>query len=149
VKRADVQLTRDVSTLCDALSEAAQLARRTGVQPRRHPMPRYLSLYTPRVAPSGPPSPEHMAEMGQLIEKFAARNALVMAGGVLKGALKVSRDHGDLKVTEVARTPEHGFAILDANDKDDLIGMIGEFLAVAGDGECEIHPLMSGLPPGA
>jgi len=112
-------------------------------------MPRYLSLYTPHVAPSGPPSPEHMAAMGRLIEKFAERNALVMAGGVLKGALKVRLENGATTVTEVAKTPEHGFAILDANDKDDLIGMIGEFLTVAGDGECEIHPLMSGPPPEA
>lgn len=112
-------------------------------------MPRYLSLYTPRVPPSGPPSAEHMAEMGRLIEKFAARNALVMAGGVLRGALKVRRTNGDLAVTEVPRTPEHGFAILDAKDQDDLVQMIEEFLNVAGDGECEIHPLMSGPPPQA
>ena len=110
-------------------------------------MPHYLTIYTPKIPASGPPSAEHMAEMGKLIEKMNARSALVTMGATMPGSFKVNRAGGDYAVADLPRTGEQGFAILNAKDRDDAIQMVKDFLAVAGDGDSAAHPLM-GPPPG-
>ena len=40
----------------------------------------FLSLYTPATKSSGPPAPEHMAKMGELIEKAMKEGSLVYTG---------------------------------------------------------------------
>jgi hypothetical protein len=109
-------------------------------------MPHYLTLYTPDVPSSGPPSPEHMAAMGKLIEKMNARNALVTMGATVPGSFAVRLVKGAYSMRDVPRSGEQGFAILNARDKDDALQMAREFLAVAGDGESVLHPLMSQPP---
>ncbi len=109
-------------------------------------MPHYLTIYTPKIPSSGPPSAGHMAEMGKLIEKMNARGALVTMGATVPGAFKVRRSDGDYTVADLPKTGEQGFAILNAKDRDDAIQMTKDFLAVAGEGESAVHPLM-GPPP--
>ena len=109
-------------------------------------MPQYLTIYTPKIPSSGPPSAEHMAEMGKLIEKMNARNALVTMGATVPGSFTVRRSGSDYTVADLPRTGEQGFAILNAQDRDDAVQMVEDFLAVAGDGESAVHPLM-GPPP--
>jgi hypothetical protein len=109
-------------------------------------MPQYLTIYTPKIPSSGPPSAEHMAEMGKLIEKMNARNALVTMGATVPGSFQVRRAGSDYTVADLPRTGEQGFAILNAKDRDDAVQMVKDFLAVAGDGDSAVHPLM-GPPP--
>ena len=109
-------------------------------------MPHYLTIYTPAVPSSGPPSPEHMAQMGKLIERMRSRDALVTMGAMTPGSFKVRLVRGDYTVNDMPKTPEQGFAILNAKDKADATQMAKEFLAVAGDGESMVHPLMAQPP---
>jgi hypothetical protein len=111
-------------------------------------MPQYLTIYTPKIPSNGPPSDAHMAEMGKLIEKMNARNALVTMGATVPGSFKVRLSDGAYVVADLVKTGEQGFAILNAKDRDDAIQMTKDFLAVAGDGESAVHPLM-GPPPQA
>jgi hypothetical protein len=109
-------------------------------------MPQFLTIYSPDVPSSGPPSPEHMAEMGKLIEKMNARNALVTMGATTPGSFKIRFAKGDYTVTDLPRTGEQGFAILNAKDRADAEQMVRDFLSVAGEGESVVHPLME-MPP--
>jgi len=109
-------------------------------------MPQYLTIYSPAVASSEPPSPEHMAEMGKLIERMNARNALGAMGATIPGSFKIRYAKGQYSVADLPKTGEQGFAILNARDKADAEQMVKAFLAVAGDGESVVHPLM-GQPP--
>jgi hypothetical protein len=110
----------------------------------------FLSLYTPAKAPSGPPSPEHMARMGQLIEEFSKAGKLVTTGGILsrETALKVTLKEGAFNVQEgpiagSSLMPAAGYALLRANSRDELITDIKKFLDAAGaDGACEIIQVM-------
>ncbi len=107
-------------------------------------MPQYLTIYTPKIPSSGPPSDAHMAEMGKLIEKMNARGALAAMGATIPGSFKVTLANGAYTVADLPKTGEQGFAILNAADRDDALQMTRDFLAVAGDGESVVHPLMGG-----
>jgi len=109
-------------------------------------MPQYLTIYTPAIPSSGPPGPEHMAAMGKLIERMHARGALAAMGATVPGSFKVRLAKGDYTVTDLPKTGEQGFAILNAADKADAEQMVKDFLGVAGDGVSVVHPLM-GQPP--
>lgn len=109
-------------------------------------MPQYLTIYSPAVPSSGPPSPEHMEAMGKLIGKMNARNALVTMGATVPGSFKVHLAKGEYTIADLPKTGEQGFAILNAQNHADAGEMVREFLTVAGDGESVCHPLM-GPPP--
>jgi hypothetical protein len=106
----------------------------------------FLSLYTPATNPSGPPSSEHMAEMGKLIEKFMKDGTLIYTGPLGKsgpGGAKVRLSKGDFTVTpgpfaDSVLMGASGFALLRANSREEVIEKTKEFLEVAGDGESEI-----------
>jgi hypothetical protein len=106
----------------------------------------FLSLYTPAVQPSGPPSAEHMAKMGALIEKFMKDGTLVTTGGLGKsgpGGAKVRLQRGDLTVThgpfsDSVLMAASGFALMRADSREDVIKKTKEFLEIAGDGESQI-----------
>ena len=117
----------------------------------------FLSLYTPAEKTSGPPSAEKMAEMGALIEKFTREDTLVFTGPLgmsgpggakirlEKGSVMVK--HGPLSGTTLMGAS--GFALIRANSRDEAVVKSEEFLAVAGDGECEILQVLEmGPPPG-
>jgi hypothetical protein len=109
---------------------------------------RFLSIYS-HVETGLPPTPEEMARMGALIEEWSKTDHLLGVEGCLpsaKGA-KVRRDGETLTVTDgpFAETREvvGGFALLEANSKEEAIELIKVFLKVAGDGECELRELYS------
>lgn len=115
----------------------------------------YLSLYTPKTPPSGPPSAEHMAAMGALMQKMFASGNLVTTGGLgmsATGGLRVTRSDGIISVQngpyQSLLQQAAGWALLKADSKEELRRVIEEFLAVAGDGECDIIQLME-MPPRA
>ena len=105
---------------------------------------RYLSIYMPAERIAAPPSPEHMAAMGRLVEEMTAKGKLVMTGPLAKretGGLTVTRK-GDKFETgsadHVGWMRAGGFAILEAESRDDVIYLAQRFLSVGGEGTCEI-----------
>ena len=111
---------------------------------------KFLSIY--KTAETGaPPSAEHMEGMGKLVEKHMKSGALVATEGCLpsaKGA-RVRLSNGKVTVTDGPFTESKelvaGFAILQANSKEEAIALAKEFLAVAVDGECEIRQVYEGF----
>ena len=107
---------------------------------------RFLSIYK---APERnvPPSQEEMAKMGKLIEKEMKAGTLLATEGCLPSALgtRVRISNGKLTVTDGPFTESKevvgGFAILQANSKEEAIEMAKNFLQVAGDGECELRQI--------
>ena len=107
---------------------------------------RFLSIY--KAAETGvPPTPERMAKMGQLIEEGVKSGALLATEGCLPSALgaRVRLARGKVTVTDGPFTEAKeliaGFALLQANSKEEAVEMATHFLNVAGDGECELRQL--------
>ena len=85
--------------------------------------------------------------MGALIERFAKSGHLLSTEGCLPSSLgfRVRNDRGKVTVTDgpftEAKEVVGGFALLKADSKEEAIWLTKEFLAVVGDGECEIRQL--------
>jgi hypothetical protein len=109
-------------------------------------MPRFLSIYK-TVERNAPPSPEEMARMGKLVEDGFKSGFLVATEGCLPTALgaRVRLTQGKVSVTDgpftEAKEVVAGFAILNANSKEEAIQLAKDFLQVCGDGECEIRQI--------
>jgi hypothetical protein len=88
-----------------------------------------------------------MAAMGSLIEREAKAGFLLMTEGCLPSAMgaRIRRSGESLTVTDGPFTESKevigGFALLQAESKEDAIEQAKRFLAVVGDGECEIRLL--------
>jgi hypothetical protein len=112
---------------------------------------RFLSIYkTPEQ--STPPSQEEMDRMGKLVEEGMKAGYLLGVDGCLPSAFgaRVRQSAGKITVTDgpFAETKEvvGGMAILKANSKVEAIELVKQFLAVAGDGECELRQLYDAPP---
>ena len=110
---------------------------------------RYLSIFK-AVETGKPPSQEMMEKMGKLVEDSIRKGEVLATEGCLPSALGMRvRKAGD-KVTvkdgpfTESKEVVGGFAILQANSKEEVIEMTKKFLAVAGDGECEIRQIYEG-----
>lgn len=107
---------------------------------------RYLTIYKPAQR-SGPPSQEEMTKMGKLIEDGMKAGWLVSTEGCLPVELgaHVRMANGQVTVTDgpftEAKEVIGGFALIRANSKEEVIELTKNFLAVAGDGECEIRQI--------
>ena len=107
---------------------------------------KFLSIYK-TVERSVPPSPEEMAKMGKLVEDGMKAGFLLSTEGCLPSALgaRVRLSNGKVTVTDgpFAESKEvvGGFAILEAESKEEAIELTKQFIRVAGDGECEIRQL--------
>ncbi len=113
----------------------------------------FLTLYTPAVAPSGPPDAEHMAKMGKLMQDMTKAGVLVATGGIMSRntGLKVTRRNGaytvdDGPVAGSSLMPAAGYALLRASSRDELVKHVKTFLEIAGDGTSEIIQVMDGPP---
>ena len=110
---------------------------------------RFLSIYK-TVERNAPPTAEEMARMGKLIEDSTKAGVLLATEGCLPSAAgaRVRLANGRVMVTDGPFTETKevvgGFAILQASSKEEAIRLAQEFLAVAGEGECEIRPLFDG-----
>ena len=114
----------------------------------------FLSLYTPAVPSRGPPDPEHMAKMGQLMEEMFRSGALVATGGILSRntGLKVTLRGGSFSVEDgpvsgSSLMPAAGYALLRASSREELVRNVKTFLQTAGEGTTEIIQVMDGPPP--
>jgi hypothetical protein len=85
--------------------------------------------------------------MGQLVEEGMKAGFLLATEGCLPSALgaRVRISSGKLSVTDgpftEAKEVVGGFAILQANSKEEAIELAKTFLQAAGDGECELRQL--------
>jgi hypothetical protein len=107
---------------------------------------RFLSIFKGVERDSGPTEAE-MATMGKYIEDAAKAGWLLSTEGCLPSALgaRVRLADGKTTVTDgpftEAKEVVGGFAIMEASSKEEAIKLAKEFLAVAGDGECELRQL--------
>jgi len=107
---------------------------------------RFLSIYKAKER-NTPPTPEHQAEMGKLIEEMMRSGALLGTEGCLpstKGA-RIRIESGAFSVKDGPFTESKevvgGFALLQANSKEEALEFTKKFLNVVGEGECEIRQL--------
>lgn len=109
---------------------------------------RFISIYT-HEGPSAPPSPEIILKMTALIEEGMKAGWLVTTEGVHFGGkpIRVRSRRGEVSVTDGPFTETKevlgGYAILEARDREHVLELTRKFLAVAGDGTCEIHELFA------
>ena len=88
-----------------------------------------------------------MDTMGKLIEEGMRKGWLLATEGCLPSALgaRVRISKGDFTVTDGPFTESKelvgGFAILQANSKEEAIQLARDFLRVVGQGECELRQL--------
>ena len=107
---------------------------------------RYLSIYKARET-GVPPTPEHLAAMGKLIEEMMKSGVLLATEGCLPSAngarIRITDGKFTVKDGPFAESKEvvGGFALLEAKSKEDAIEATKRFLHVVGDGECEIRQL--------
>ena len=111
---------------------------------------KFISIFT-HPGPSTPPSPELMAKMGALIEEGMKAGWLITTEGVHGDGtgLRVSSKGGEITVTDgpfaEAKEVLGGYALMEARDRAHVLELTRKFLAVAGDGTCEIHEIFA--PP--
>jgi len=91
-------------------------------------------------------SQEEMAKMGKLVEEGLKAGYLLGTEDCLPSALgaRVRRTGEKVVVTDgpfIESKEVVGFALLQANSKAEAIELTKQFLAVAGDGECELRQL--------
>jgi hypothetical protein len=107
---------------------------------------RFLSIYK-SAETNVPPTPEYIGRMEKLIEDMTKAGTLLATEGCLPSALgaRVRLSGGTVTVTDgpFVETKEvvGGFALLEARSKEHAIEMARTFLAIAGDGECEIRQI--------
>ena len=111
---------------------------------------RFLSIYRPSQGKPVHPTKEHLAKMQAFMQRSIESGELVLTGGLLPGRTYVRLENGEASVTDgpyaEAKELVAGFAVLEANSKEHAIDMSKRFLAVCGDGECELHEMMSEPP---
>ena len=112
---------------------------------------KFLSIYK-SVETRVPPTQDEMERMGKLIEEGMKAGYLLATEGCLPSALGARVRSKDGKITVVdgpfseAKEVVGGFAILKADSKAEAIQMVKDFLAVAGEGECELRQVYEGGP---
>jgi hypothetical protein len=115
---------------------------------------RFLCIYKPAKPEGPPPTQAEMERMGKLIEESFKSGKLLATEGCLPSALgaRVRKTNGQFKVTDgpFAESKEivGGFAIIQAESKEEAIQITKDFLNVAGDGETEIRQIFE-PPPSA
>ncbi|HXJ20552.1 MAG TPA: YciI family protein [Polyangia bacterium] len=107
---------------------------------------RYISLFTHKARNTGP-SQQEIAAMGKLIEEGKKEGWLVTTEGVAWGdtGTRVQSADGKISVTDgpfaEAKEVVGGFAVMQVKSKEEALALTRRFLAVAGDGTCELHQL--------
>jgi hypothetical protein len=108
---------------------------------------RFISIFTHEPVDRAPTQAE-MASMGKLIEEAMKEGWLIQTEGVSFGAkgFRVRKNAGGkATVTDgpfsEAKEVIGGYALLEANSKEEIVKHTRRFLEVAGQGTCEIYQL--------
>ncbi len=104
---------------------------------------RFVSIFQSAKPPSGPPSQEEMAAMGALVEKYMKSGKLVITEPLAapEAGARIERSNGQVTVGALPG-PAGGYAILQADTREECIALCKEFLDVAGDGVCEFRQII-------
>lgn len=110
---------------------------------------RFLTIYRPTASEEGgAPTPEHMAEMGALIERWTAKGWLLSTEPLTPreqcARLTLTHDGRFEVAPETVRAG--GYAMLQAPSKEAMIEACKEFLQVAGPGTVEIRQILEFSP---
>jgi hypothetical protein len=90
-----------------------------------------------------------MAAMGKLIEDGMKAGWLIETHGLVPlgmGGARVRNSNGNLALVDgpFAEAKEviggFGFALLQADSREEAIGLVKKFLSIAGEGECDLLP---------
>ena len=107
---------------------------------------RFMMLYKPGKE-GVPPTAEHQAAMGKLIEDMAKSGVLIATDGLLpssKGS-RVRISNGKITVTDgpftEAKEVIAGYAIIQVKSKAEAIEQAKRFLQVVGEGESEVREM--------
>jgi hypothetical protein len=89
--------------------------------------------------PMTPPTPEMFAEMGKFIEEMTKAGVVLATGGLDPNATHIRSENGKITVTDgpytEAKEAVVGFALIEANSKEEAIEYSKKFWKVAGNGE--------------
>ncbi len=115
----------------------------------------YMSLWRPTLDESkwGPPSGEEMAKMQKLVDEETKAGILVSMGGLLpsKNGVRMASTSGKLTIVDGPFTEAKeliaGFGVFEVKSGAEAIAAAKRFLAVAGDGECEVRPMYGASEP--
>jgi hypothetical protein len=110
---------------------------------------RFISIYTHPSDPShtGGPNPEMIAKMTKLVEEGMKEGWLIATEGVHSGhdGFIVKSTQGKVSVVDgpfaEAKEVLGGYAILEAPSREAVVELSRRFLAVAGEGTCELHQI--------
>ena len=100
---------------------------------------RYLLYTTPDPdAPPAPPTPELMAEMGQLVEEGFRNGTLIATGALDPHVTKIENAKGSFTLTDgpftEAKEAVVGWALVEVKTKDEAIELSKQFWKIVGDG---------------
>jgi hypothetical protein len=117
---------------------------------------RFLSIFTPAPSEANvPPSPEKVAAIEKLVEESMRSGEVITTGGMLpisRGGAKVRSEGGKVTVIDGPFTESKelfvGWAIGQANSREQAIEQTRRFLEVVGDGECELRQITDGPDDG-
>jgi hypothetical protein len=115
---------------------------------------RFISIYRPSAACAGkPPTQETYELMGKFMAEAIKAGVLLATEGFgpqTETDLKVKLANGTYSTTDgpftEAKEVIGGFAIMQCKSREELLDWTHRFLALAGDGECEIHQLSEMSP---
>lgn len=108
---------------------------------------RFMSLYKPGYESTEPPTQEHMAAMGRLIEEMTRAGTLIETGGLQhsRTGFRVHKTGPQVTVVDgpftEAKEVIGGYAILEARDREHAAELARQFLEVVGEGTCDIRPM--------
>lgn len=105
---------------------------------------RYLALWRPAAGEEGSaPDPAHMAEMGKLVEEMTAKGLLIKTEPLAArlSGVRVKRSGAGYSI-HAEHERMGGYAFLNASSREHAIELAKQFMAVAGDGVCEVRQIV-------
>jgi hypothetical protein len=114
---------------------------------------RFISIYRPDTSCAGQPTQEQYEQMGKFMTEALKAGVLLATEGFGPSTgtdVKMKLSKGTYATTDgpftEAKEVIGGFAIMQCKTRDELLEWTRRFLALAGDGECEIHQLSEMSP---
>lgn len=107
---------------------------------------RFISIFTHEPI-ARPPTQEEMAAMGPLVAEAMKEGWLIATEGVCFGenGMRIRKDAAGISVIDgpfaEAKEVLGGYALLQADSKEQVLQYVRRFLDVAGQGSCEIYQL--------
>jgi hypothetical protein len=109
---------------------------------------RFLLYTVDGDAPSAPPSPQMMNEVGKFTEETKRSGILLATGGLAPASTRVRTSGGKVAVTDGPFTETKeltgGFALIEVKSKEEAIEWAKRFRKIVGDGESVIQEVFGG-----